>query len=105
MSKPLMVTIPHSLGKAEAMRRLETGLAQVESTFGGSKLTAVDAKRDGDRLNVTVGVLGQTVKSRMEVLDDLVRLEVDLPWVLAIFAERAKGMIEKQGSLMLEKKK
>ena len=104
MSKPLMVTIPHSLGKEEAMRRLETGVAQVSSTMAGAKLSAVDMKRDGDNLAVNVGVLGQTVKARMEVLADLVRLEVDLPWVFAIFAERAKGIIEKQGTLMLERK-
>jgi hypothetical protein len=28
MSEPLIVSIPHSLGKEEARRRLETGLGQ-----------------------------------------------------------------------------
>lgn len=104
MSKPLMVTIPHSLGKEEAMRRLETGIAQVSTTMAGTKLSNVETKRDGDRLDVSVGVLGQTVKARMDVAPDVVKLEVDLPWVFSIFADRAKGIIEKQGTLMLEKK-
>jgi hypothetical protein len=32
-----------------------------------------------------------------------VRLEVQLPWVLALIANKAKALVEKQGRLMLEK--
>ena len=33
MSEPLVVSIPHHLGKEEALRRLKTGLAEVGTTF------------------------------------------------------------------------
>jgi hypothetical protein len=33
MSKPLVVTISHSLGKEEAVRRLKSGLGSVPATF------------------------------------------------------------------------
>ena len=32
MSKPLVVSIPHSLGRDEAMRRLKTGLSRAASS-------------------------------------------------------------------------
>jgi hypothetical protein len=42
--------------------------------------------------------------SALDVMNDQVRLELQLPWVLSVFAEKAKGLIQKQGTLMLEKK-
>jgi hypothetical protein len=103
MSRPLVVSIPHSLGKAEAQRRLQGGMGQVKSTLG-DKLTAIEETWTGDRMDFKVGALGQNVSGHLVVMDDTVRLEVLLPWVLAIFAEKAKTYIERQGTLMLEKK-
>jgi hypothetical protein len=40
----------------------------------------------------------------MDVADDHVRLELMLPWPLALLGERTRTLIEKQGQLMLEKK-
>jgi hypothetical protein len=34
MSKPLTVSIPHRLGKEEAVRRLKSGLASAHANFG-----------------------------------------------------------------------
>ena len=34
MSEPLIVSIPHHLGKEQALRRLKTGLAEVGTSFG-----------------------------------------------------------------------
>ena len=103
MSRPLVVSIPHSLGKAEATRRLQGGMASLKSTLG-DKLTSIEDTWSGDRMDFRVGALGQTVNGHLEVRDDSVHLEVVLPWVLQVFAEKAKGYIQKQGTLMLEKK-
>ena len=103
MSRPLVVSIPHSLGKAEALRRLQGGVGQLKTTLG-DKLTSIEDTWSGDRMDFRVGALGQTVSGHLDVMDDTVRLEVVLPWVLQIFAEKAKGYIERQGTLMLEKK-
>jgi hypothetical protein len=32
-----------------------------------------------------------------------IRLEVQLPWLLSLLANRAKGLVQKQAKLMLEK--
>ena len=34
MSKPLVVSIPHRLGKDEALRRLKDGLGSANANFG-----------------------------------------------------------------------
>ncbi|MDQ4134924.1 MAG: polyhydroxyalkanoic acid system family protein [Pseudomonadota bacterium] len=103
MTKPLIVSIPHSLGKAEAARRLRDGVGQLKSQFG-DKIATIEEQWEGDRLNFRVGAMGQTVAGHLDVEDDSVRVEVQLPWVLAMVADKAKGLIQKQGTLMLEKK-
>ncbi len=103
MTKPLIVSIPHSLGKAEAMRRLQTGVGQMKQQFSG-QIASFDEQWQADRMSFKVGAMGQTVTGHLEVLDDQVRVEVQLPWVLSVIADKARGFIQKQGTLMLEKK-
>src|SRR5689334_21678547 len=103
MAKPLVVTIPHHLGKDEAIRRLKAGLGKARTT-SGEHLTQVEETWSGDHLDFRLAVLHQGVSGTMDVAEDHVRLEVMLPWVLAVLAEKAKGLIEKQGHLMLDKK-
>jgi hypothetical protein len=103
MSKPLIVTIPHQLGRAEARRRLETGLGTLRNTFA-DKVTSISDTWTDDRLDLQVQAMGQNVAALVDVADDHVQVEVKLPWMLAILAEKAKGLIQREGTLMLEKK-
>jgi hypothetical protein len=104
MSKPLIVEIPHQLGREEARRRLETGIGQLKTKFG-DKFTAVDERWTGDHLDFAITALGQGITAGLDVENDRVRLEVQLPWMLAMLAEKAKGFIAKEGQLLLEKKR
>ncbi|NNM70912.1 polyhydroxyalkanoic acid system family protein [Enterovirga aerilata] len=103
MSKPLIVEIPHQLGREEARRRLETGIGQLKTKFG-QHVSSVDESWTGDHLDVTIRALGQGITAGLDVEADHVRLEVQLPWMLAMLAEKAKGFIRKEGKLLLEKK-
>ena len=103
MTKPLIVSIPHSLGKAEATRRLQTGVSRMKTQFGG-QIASFDEQWAEDRMTFRVGAMGQTVAGHLDVLEDAVRVEVQLPWIIAMVAEKAKTFIQKQGTLMLEKK-
>ncbi|MFO1187975.1 MAG: polyhydroxyalkanoic acid system family protein [Alphaproteobacteria bacterium] len=103
MPQPLVVTIPHRLGKEEAVRRLKAGFAGLHTNFG-SLLAVQEDIWTGDAMAFRVAVLGQSASGNVNVAEDHVRLEVQLPWLLGRLAERAMGMIQKQTTLMLEKK-
>lgn len=103
MSKPLVVLIPHHLGKAEAARRLHGGMTRLKSQFG-DKIASIDEAWAEDRMTFRVGALGQFVDGQIDVFDDQLRVEVQLPWILAVIADKAKTFIQAQGTLMLEKK-
>jgi hypothetical protein len=102
MSAPLVVSIPHSLGREEATRRLKTGLARAASSVPVLK---VDEERwEQDRMVFRIRALGQAASGHLDVADDHVRLEVTLPWLLQRFAEVAQVAIRNRGKLLLSKK-
>jgi hypothetical protein len=102
MPRPVVVTIPHRLGKAEAKRRLQAGFHNVRSNVGESFMVLKDDWA-GDHLDFQASLLGQSTTGTVDVAEDHVRLEVQLPWVLAMLADKAKALVKRQGQLMLEK--
>lgn len=103
MSEPLVVVIPHRLGKDEALRRIKEGLGRAKTEFAWL-LSLEETVWTGDRLTFRVAALGQKASGIIDVYEAGVRLEVTLPWLLARFALAAQRVIGQKGQLMLEKK-
>ena len=102
MSAPLVVSIPHRLGREEAARRLKGGLSRAAASV---PVLSVDEERwEGDRMFFRVRAIGQAASGQIDVADDHVRLEVVLPWLLQRFAEKAQSLIRERGQLLLTKK-
>ncbi|MGA8388503.1 MAG: polyhydroxyalkanoic acid system family protein [Pseudolabrys sp.] len=103
MSEPLVVVIPHRLGKDEALRRIKDGLGRAKGEFAW--LISIDQDVwTGDRLSFRASALGQMATGFIDVYEAGVRVEVTLPWLLARFAYAAQRVIGQKGQLMLEKK-
>ena len=103
MPPPLIVSIPHRLGRDEATRRLKSGLETTRTKLG-QIFTIEEETWTDNRLQFRVTALAQTASGTIDVLDDHVRLEVTLPWLLAKVAETIQPLIRKEGTLLLEKK-
>jgi hypothetical protein len=102
MSAPLIVSIPHSLGREEAIRRLKAGLTRAASSL---PMLKVDEERwEDNRMIFRVRALGQAASGHLEVADNQVRVEVRLPWLLQRFAEVAQVAIRNRGQLLLTKR-
>ena len=103
MSKPVVVSIPHRLGREEAARRIKSGFGRAHSQFAGV-LNISEQAWSGDRLTFSASALGQQAAGTIDVAEDHVRIEVTLPWLLARIAERLAPAIRREGVLLLEKK-
>jgi hypothetical protein len=103
MRETITVTIPHRLGKEEALRRIKNGIGEARTTFA-SVLTIKEETWNGDTLAFRVNALAQEVAGTIAVAEDRVKLDVELPWLLAKLAKIITPAIEKEGTLMLEKK-
>jgi hypothetical protein len=102
MSAPFVVSIPHSLGREEAMRRLKEGLSRAASSVPVLK---VDEERwEDNRMTFRVRALGQAAAGHVDVADDHVKVEVVLPWLLQRFAQAAQVAIRNRGNLLLTKR-
>ena len=103
MSDTVTVIIGHHLGKVEAVRRLKEGFARTNGRLG--PIIAMEQETwEGDTLRFRIRALGQTAAASIEVLDDALRIEVSLPWLLAKAAKRLLPILRKQATLLLEKK-
>lgn len=100
MSQPITVDVPHSLGAAEAKRRIQANIGGL-----GSKLPAGAQVRpvwEGDRLKLDVTMLGQTAEAELDILDSLVRIKVLLPPALAFFRQAIEAGLRQGGAVLLE---
>jgi hypothetical protein len=103
MSKPVVVSIPHRLGRDEAARRIKDGFTRAGHRFAGI-LNISEQAWTGDRLTFRANALGQEATGTLDVLDDQVIVAVSLPWLLAKIAEKLAPAIRRESTLMLEKK-
>jgi hypothetical protein len=103
VSDTVTLIISHSLGKVEAVRRLKEGFGRTNGHLG--TMIAVDQETwEGDTLRFRMRAFGQTAAATIEVLDDALRIEVSLPWLLAKVAKRLLPVLRKEAALLLEKK-
>lgn len=99
MSKPIVVSIPHELGRAEARRRIDEGVGQLTRQIGAvGELTRA---WQGDTLSFSLQAIGQTVTGTMAVGEREVRLEIELPGIFAMVAGKVKSRLRDEGQLLL----
>jgi putative polyhydroxyalkanoate system protein len=96
----LSINIPHQLSREEARRRIQQQVEDLRRQHGGL-LSRLEDRWSGDRLDFSVSLLGQTLTGVAFVEDTAVRLEIVLPWMLALLAGPVKGRIEQQGRNLL----
>jgi len=103
MSETVTVIVNHRLGKAEAMRRIQDGLARSNGQLGS--MIAIDQQAwQNDTVRFRMRALGQAATASIQVLDDALRVEVALPWLLAQAAKRLLPALRKEAAGLLEKK-
>jgi len=103
MNAPLTVSVPHRLGREEAVRRLKGGMSHIVSNLG-SLITVEQEVWSGDTLTFQMRGFGQSASGTITVFEDTVRIEVMLPWLLAKLGEKLLPALKKETSLLLEKK-
>lgn len=103
MNQPVIVTLPHSLGRAEAKQRIAGGVGKLVDFLPGGG--AVRSSWTGDRLNLDIKAMGQAVTGHIDVEDSQVRIELTLPPMLAMLANRFRSFLGRRGSEMLEDKR
>lgn len=103
MANPLVITVSHQLGREEARSRLRDNTDWIHAQLT-PYTNAVDSRWTDDRMDFRVAAMGQTVTGELEVLDDAVRVEIQLPRMLSWLGRLIGDRVREQGRLMLSRK-
>jgi hypothetical protein len=102
MGQPLVVNIPHTLGKDEAIRRMKSGFASASSNI--PILQVEEQTWSDNRLAFKIAALGQSASGTADVDDTNVHIEIMLPWLMQRVAELVQSAIKTRTQVLLEKK-
>ena len=103
-NKTITITIPHRLTQQEARTRLQKGITDLKAQHAAS-IAQVAETWNGDQMSFRLTAMGQAITGRVDVQPSAIKLDIDLPWLLAAFAEKFRPRIEQEGRRMLEDKK
>ncbi len=92
MTRSIVITVPHNHSAPEAKRRIAAAMETLRSSYV-DKLAASRVTWTGERADIEVVALGQTVNAELQVNADSVRIEVRLPWVLAVLGNKVQGIL------------
>ena len=105
MPRDVTVTLSHDLGKEGARQRIKEGSAKLQSQLGGGlAMRFTETWTSDDQLTFEAKGLGQHITGKIDIFPVHVRIEATLPILLASVAEIITGKLEKEGTLLLEKK-
>ncbi len=97
---PISIDLPHSLGAAEARRRVEQGMGGLKRYLPPG--TAVQPSWTGDRLDLSVSAMGQDIRVAVDVQEALVRVQLVLPPALAFFGQAIEAGVRRTGAELLQ---
>ena len=97
---PIVVTIAHKHGKAEAIRRIKAAIEDARTRQAASFKVA-EEKWDDGRLDFRVAVLGQSVTGKIDIAEDAARAEVHLTWLMGHLVEPAEALLKQEGQRAL----
>lgn len=99
---PLVITISHRLGREEAKRRLDDGLGHIRGQLAVI-VSSLDYTWTGYRLDFSVTAMRQSIDGRIDIEDDIVRVEIRLPLLLRVLANKITGRVRSEAALLLDK--
>jgi Putative polyhydroxyalkanoic acid system protein (PHA_gran_rgn) len=99
--RTLKISIPHQLGKEEAKRRIQGHFGHFRSQ-SASLMTQFDEHWSGDDMNFDATLLAAPITGHLRVEEELVDVEVDMPWFLAALSSAVRKVIEPNTRHLLE---
>jgi hypothetical protein len=92
MSKAIVVTVPHNLGAETAKSRIAAHVEQLRKDYV-DKIAHSEVVWTGNRADMRISALGQVITAQIDVLNDALRIEVQLPWILSVLSSKVQDAL------------
>jgi putative polyhydroxyalkanoate system protein len=96
------VSLAHQLTRAEARKKVEQLIADLQEQYG-SYLDHHEETWLGDTLDFKLSGMGVSVTGQVIVEEQVIRIELVLPFVMAMLAGKIKKTLEEEGRKLLLK--
>lgn len=98
----MRVSLPHSLGREEVRRRMHEHGHEIAGHFPAGMATVETSWPSEDRMELHITAAGQMIEGGIDVGDDAVVIELDLPAMLSFLRGTLEGAVRKHGGKLLE---
>ena len=97
----MKVRLSHQLEKAEIRRRLEERKGEIVDYFPEG-MASLDSRWKGeDHMDFVVGIAGQRINGSVDIADDHVVIDVNLPLILSFIGKKVEDSVRKEGTRLL----
>ena len=100
----MRIALPHDLGKEEVRRRLRERSHEIADYVPGGLANVETQWRGDDVMQIDVKAMGQGITGDIEVFDDQVVFQIELPAALSFVRPMIENAIRSNATKMLEKK-
>ena len=97
----MKVRLPHKLEKAEIRRRLEERKGEIVDYFPDGMADMESRWVGEDHLDFVVAIAGQRIQGAVDIADDHVVIDVDLPFILSFLGKKVEDSVRKEGTRLL----
>lgn len=94
------ITIPHTLGKTEALNRLQGMLASVKENYG-SQVSDLEENWTDQGGTFSFKAMGFKISGELAVSDDNVRIDAEFPWAAKPFQSTIETAIRERAERLL----
>jgi len=97
----MQVAIPHELGREEVRRRLKSNSQSIADAVPGGMAEVTTSWPTEDRMTMAIKAMGQDLNGHIDIADNEVVFEIELPAALGFIKPMVEGAIRQQGQKLV----
>ena len=101
MTVPVVIDVPHRLGRAGARERLRSRIGELGGHMPGGLGEVHASWPSEDEMALEISAMGQAIPARLEIMEEVVRVHISLPPMLAYFSGIIGAAVRDQGTKLL----
>lgn len=98
----MRVALPHSLDRAEVRSRLSENSHKIAGHIPGGLANVTTEWKNDDLMQMDITAMGQTVSGQIEVEDDQVVINLEVPLALSFFKSTIEEAVRSTGPKLLK---
>lgn len=98
----MRVSLPHQLSRDEVRRRMHAHAGEIASFFPPGLADVATSWPSEDRMDITANVVGYQIPGGVDIRDEEVIIEMQLPAMLGLMRGALERAVRKEGVRLLE---